>query len=206
MIGRFALWLSLALAWPAFGQVISDLDWVSPIHEGLAAVKQGNNWGFIDKEGVVKIEPREDLVSSKMSTEGVAEGEMEYPLFVEERCLIEQTIEGIRYFGFIDPSGKTVIEPGYVNATNFRNGFAIVTQYSKQVLGKNELLGKEVVNYQLEELVIDKKGDAVSLLMNSRTYVPNKIKGSPPEMNAYFLGERLVAVKGEDGKWSIYQF
>jgi hypothetical protein len=206
MKGRITLLLTLAFVWQGFGQVISDLDWVSPMHEGYAAVKKGNMWGFIDNDGVVKIEPRGDLVSSKMSAEGVAEGEMEYPVFIEGRCLVEQTFDGIRYFGFIDSSGKTIVEPGYVNATNFRNGFAIVTQYSKQVLGKNELLGKEVVNYQLEELIIDKKGEVVTALMNARTYVPNKIKGSPPDMNAYFLGERLVAVKGEDGKWSIFQF
>ncbi len=153
---RFALILSLALMWQGFSQVISDLDWVSPMHEGMAAVKKGNMWGFIDKDGSMKIEPREDLAPSKTSLSGVSEdSEMKYPIFVEGRCLIEQTFEGIRYFGFIDKQGKTVVEPGYINATNFRNGFAIVTQYSKQVLGKNNILGKDVVNYLAEELIID---------------------------------------------------
>ncbi len=203
----FALILSLVLVWQGFGQVISDLDWVSPMHEGLAAVKKGNMWGFIDKDGVTKIEPREDLVSSNTSFYGVSEdSEMEYPFFVEGRCLIEQTFDDIKYFGFIDKSGKTVVEPGYVNATNFRNGYAIVTQYSKQVLGKNELLGKDVVNYLAEELVIDDKGNVVTSLMNARTFVPNKVKGNPPEMHAYFIGERLVAVKGDSGKWSVLKF
>ena len=138
----FTLILGLVFIWQGYGQVISDLDWVSPMHEGLAAVKKGSMWGFIDKDGVTKIEPRKDLVSSKTSFYGISEdSEMEYPLFIEGRCLIEQSFDGIKYFGFIDKSGKTVVEPGYVNATNFKNGFAIVTQYSKQVLGKNELLG-----------------------------------------------------------------
>ncbi len=204
---RFALILSLALMWQGFSQVISDLDWVSPMHEGMAAVKKGNMWGFIDKDGSMKIEPREDLAPSKTSLSGVSEdSEMKYPIFVEGRCLIEQTFEGIRYFGFIDKQGKTVVEPGYINATNFRNGFAIVTQYSKQVLGKNNILGKDVVNYLAEELIIDNQGKVVTSLMNSRTFVPNKLKDSPPEMHAYFIGERLVAVKGDDGQWSIYKF
>ena len=149
---RIALILSLVFIGQGFGQVIGDLDWVSPMHEGLAAVKKGNMWGFIDKQG------------------------------------------------------KTVVEPGYVNATNFRNGFALVTQYSKQVLGKNNLLGKDVVNYLAEELIIDTKGEVITSLMNSRTFVPNKVKDSPPEMHAYFVGERLVAVKGDDGQWSIFKF
>lgn len=204
---RLALILSLIFIYQGFGQVIKDLDWVSPMHDGLAAVKKGNMWGFIDKDGVMKIEPREDIVSSKTSSSGVLEdNEMKYPLFVEGRCLIEQTFEGIRYFGFIDMQGKTVIEPGYINATNFRNGFALVTQYSKQVLGKNNLLGKEVVNYLAEEIIIDRAGEAITSLMNSRTFVPNKVKDSPPEMHAYFIGERLVAVKGDDGQWSIFKF
>lgn len=204
---RFALILSLAMVWQGFSQVIGDLDWVSPMHEGLAAVKKGSMWGFIDKDGVMKIEPRDDIVPSKTSFPGVLKGsEMEYPFFVEGRCLIEQTFEGIRYFGFIDKQGKIVVEPGYINATNFKNGFALVTQYSKEVLGKNNLLGKDVVNYLAEELIINNKGEVVTALMNARTFVPNKVKDSPPEMHAYFIGERLVAVKGDDGQWSIYKF
>lgn len=31
-------------------------------------------------------------------------------------------------------------------------------------------------------------------------------KGNPPEMHAYFIGERLVAVKGDSGKWSVLKF
>lgn len=204
---RFALLMSLVFIWQGFGQVISDLDWVSPMHEGLAAVKKGNMWGFIDKDGVMMIELREDIVSSKSSSSSLLDDpEFKYPVFVEGKCLIEQTFEGIRYFGFIDKQGKTVVEPGYINATNYRNGFALVTQYSKEVLGKNNLLGKDVVNYLAEELIIDNRGELVASLKNARTFVPNKVKESPPEMYAYFIGERLVAVKGDDGQWSIFKF
>ncbi len=199
--------LSLFFIWQGLAQVISDLDWISPMHEGLAAVKKGDMWGFIDKDGVINVDLRADLVAWKSASDpDSGDSDMTYPAFVEGRCLIEETIDGIRYFGFIDPQGKTVVEPGYINATNFRNGYAIVTQYSKEVLGKNELLGKDVVNYIVEEYIIDMDGKVVATLGNARTYVPKKAKGSSPDMYAYFLGDRLVAVKGENGKWSVFQF
>ena len=47
-------------------------------------------------------------------------------------------------------------------------------------------LGKDVVNYLAEELIIDPKGKRVTSLMNSRTFVPNKVKDLLPskEMTA----------------------
>jgi len=41
-------------------------------------------------------------------------------------------------------------------------------------------LGKDVVNYLAEELIIDPKGKVVTSLMNSRTFVPNKVKDLLP--------------------------
>jgi len=91
---RFALILSLALMWQGFGQVISDLDWVSPMHEGMAAVKKGNMWGFIDKDGSMKIEPREDLATSKTTLSGISEdSEMKYPRFVEGRASLNKLLK-----------------------------------------------------------------------------------------------------------------
>ena len=190
-----------------YSQVLSDLEMVSPFHNGLASVKKGDKWGFIDKSGDLVIDFRGDILGSPSASGLAASHElMEYPIFVEERCLIHKIVDGIEYFGFIDRSGQTVVEPKYVNATNYKNGFAMVTQYTRQVIGKNELLGKDVVVYHIEELVIDKSGKVAISLMNPRNYVPKKGKGTPPDMEASFLGDRMVAVKGEDGKWSVYKF
>ena len=199
--------ISLIFSLNGYSQVIKDLEMVSPIHDGLGSVKKGGQWGFIDEKGELVINFRDDIVSSPAMSGLAAKPEMrDYPQFVEDRCLIQKTEEGIVYFGFIDKKGEIVIEPQYVNATNFKNGLAIVTQYIRQVVGKNELLGKDVVNYQIEELVINDSGEVVSSLMNARNFVPSKVKGSPPEMQARFLGAGIVAVKGEDGKWAVNKF
>ncbi len=199
--------ISIVFLLNGYGQVIDDLEMANPFQEGLASVKKGDHWGFIDEKGDLVIKYRDDLVPSP-SASGLAASEQwkSYPAFTEERCLIHEVREGIEYFGFIDKEGRTVIEPQYVNATNFKNGHAIVTQYTRQVVGRNELLGKDVVNYQVEELIIDKSGKVVTSLMNARNFVPSKVKKTPPDMQARFLGKGIVAVQGEEGKWAVYKF
>ena len=166
--------ISIFLIFNGYCQVIDNLEMANPYQDGLASVKKGDQWGFIDEKGDLVIAYRDDLVSSP-STSGLAASEewKSYPAFREGRCLIHEMREGIQYFGFIDKQGRTVVEPNYVNATNFRDGYAIVTQYTRQVVGRNELLGKDVVNYQAEELVIDKTGMVVTSLMNPRNFVPS---------------------------------
>ncbi len=45
--------------------IIEELDEVSPFHEGLAAIRRDTKWGFIDTEGNLVIEFRDDLVWSE---------------------------------------------------------------------------------------------------------------------------------------------
>ena len=40
---------------------VKDLDQVTEFHEGLAAVRKGSQWGFIDQAGKLVIEFRDDL-------------------------------------------------------------------------------------------------------------------------------------------------
>ncbi|MFT7252255.1 MAG: hypothetical protein ACI9FW_002015, partial [Flavobacterium sp.] len=40
-----------------------NIDYISPFYDGVAAVKKGNNWGFMDKKGTIIINFRNDLVS-----------------------------------------------------------------------------------------------------------------------------------------------
>ncbi|MGI9552355.1 MAG: WG repeat-containing protein, partial [Aurantibacter sp.] len=67
---------------------ISGLDEVAPFNEGLAAVRKGNEWGFINKEGILVIDFRGDLHwdkgadTSKSDITGIR-----YPVFKEGRCM-----------------------------------------------------------------------------------------------------------------------
>jgi hypothetical protein len=71
--------------------------------------------------------------------------------------------DGIQFIGYINAKGKTVIEPQFLNATNFKEGAAIVLKLIReQSSGMNELM-KNLVSYHYFEVVIDKDGGNKSI-------------------------------------------
>lgn len=87
-----------------FSQSIENVDFISPFSNDVAAIKQGDKWGSMDKKGTLVINFRYDLVTTKIDNAN-------YPIFSNERCNISNEKDGIAYFGYIDKSGKTVIDP-----------------------------------------------------------------------------------------------
>ena len=61
-------------------QTLENIDFISPFHDGLSAVKKGNNWAFVDQKGSIIIDFREDLVKTK-TDKGY------YPLFSNGKCI-----------------------------------------------------------------------------------------------------------------------
>jgi len=187
---------------PANSQIMKEIDQVSSFNEGLAAIKKGDQWAFMDMEGNIVIDFRDDLVAVEGDNNG-----NKYPVFHNERALISLTENNVTYYGYIDTSGKDVILAEFVNATSFKDGYALVMHYSKEVVGQNKLLGKDVVSYQIEEFVIDTNGKTMTPMLNTRNYVPEKMKsGKKPEFTTVFLGKQIVGVKTDDQKWEIYKF
>lgn len=184
-------------------QIIKDIDEVSPFHEGLSAIKKADQWAFINNKGVKVIDFRNDLVTSKTE-----ETSKSYPVFRDERCLIRKLIDGVYHFGYIDNNGKEIITPQYLNATNFKSGYAIVIVLEKEVIGFNESLGKNVVSYTLKEYIIDTSGITVKHLDNARNYVKSKYKDNKlPSFYSKFIGPHLIAVQTTDAlKYNIYKF
>ena len=41
-------------------QTLEDLEYISPFNNDLAAIKKGNEWGFIDQDGKIIIDYRND--------------------------------------------------------------------------------------------------------------------------------------------------
>jgi hypothetical protein len=198
----FLLLLGFIIYIPVNSQLITGLDEVSPFNEGLAAVKKGDQWAFMDKQGAIALDFRDDLVATSQK-----EGDIKAPVFKNGRALISRTEENITYFGYIDKSGKEVVKSIYVNATPFKNGFAVVMGYSKEVVGRNKVLGKNVVSYEIEEFVIDLNGKAMTPMLHTRNYVPDKMKsGKSPDFTTIMLGARMVAVKTSEQKWEVYKF
>ncbi len=194
--------ITCAMIFPFMGssQIIQNIDEVTPFHEELAAIKKEDKWAFIDTKGKLVIDYRDDLVMSKTHKKGT-----DYPYFKGGLCLIKQKVNGIDYYGYINKNGEITIKPQYLNATNFKNGHAIVLKVAKEELGRNDLLDKKVVSYSYDEIVIDATGNSKTFLMGPVHLVYKKDRlRTPPTIQSYFLSSNLVASQSKDNGWKIY--
>ena len=107
---------------------------VDNFSEGLAAVKQTEKYGFIDKTGKWIIEPQFDDVH------GFSEG------------LAAVSKKG--KYGFIDKNGQWIIVPQFKNARNFSEGLAAAQKNNKY--GFIDKTGKWIIEPQFEDA--DNKG------------------------------------------------
>ena len=178
-------------------QTFENLDYISPFSNGVAAIKKGNEWGFIDPEGNLIVDFRNDLVLTKT-------GNATYPIFSNEKCLIAHQKDGILYYGYIDKTGKTVITPQFLNATNFEYDKALVLKVEKETIGYNDIFKKDVVNYHYFEVVIDENGNSLDHLTQLALHISPKYSKSkePPVITSKFISDNLIAVKSDENKWN----
>lgn len=185
-----------------YSQLSESNDIVTPFKGDIAAVKKGNKWGFINKEG--------DLVVSYSSNFVLTETKElsnPFPVFYDDRCLIKKQIDGVYNYGYINTEGKEIISPTFLNASNFKDGYAIVVQLLKDSIGFNKVLQKNVFSYKIEEYVIDKSGATIKYLENPLNYDTSKMKSAtPPKIRSKFIAPHLVAVLKKNKKWDIYKF
>ncbi len=188
-----------------FSQILNDIDEVYPFNEGIAAVKKGNQWCFINKKGETVIDFRNDFVLTKNIDK--LNNLVYYPVFKNDRCLIAKLEGDVYYYGYIDKSGNNIVKPQYLNASNFENGYAIVIKTSKVVVGFNKVLDKNVVSKKIEVFIIDTSGGIVKYLENPRAddTLSRKPK-TPPAFHSKVIAPHIVAVQKKDDKWDIYEF
>lgn len=193
------LLLVLPLSFSA--QQIEKIDEITPFHEGLAGIRQGQSWGFINKQGEKIIDFRDDMVWNSQVIKNIS-----YPYFDSSRCMITSSNEGINYYGYMDYNGKNVISPKYLNATAFENGFAIVIKMYKEESSSTTVLEKMIVNYSFNEVLIDPSNKVVMVLRGPLNLLFSKEKlENPPEIRSKILSKDLVAVKNEKDQWEIYK-
>jgi hypothetical protein len=188
----------LLLPLMGFGQTIENIDYISPFHNDVAAIKKGNEWGFIDLDGKIIVDFRDDLAHTKTD-------DATYPIFSNERCLITHQKEGVFYYGYIDKTGKTIIIPQFLNATNFENEKALALKVEKQIIGYNDIFKKDVVSYHYFEVIIDKEGKTIEHLTQLAIHVSPKDKNdkNPPAISSRLISDKLIAIKGSNNKWHI---
>src|SRR6478735_5263259 len=117
----------------------SALEEICPFSEGLAAIKIGDAWGYVDRQGKLAIAP--SFAEAKGFSEnyaGVAKGGK---------------------WGFIDRSGKLVVPMSYIAISNFSEGLASVTVDEKT--GYIDAGGQLVIQYQFSQAGDFKDGVAV---------------------------------------------
>lgn len=182
----------------AFTQTTEELDFIAPIYDGVAAVKKDNAWGFINDKGVIIINFRDDLVLTKTN-------DGNYPIFKNDRCLIVEKREGITYFGYIDKTGETVIEPKFLNAFNFNDNHAIVLKLITEVIGINEVLKKRVVYHKYFEVIINLDGHIKEYLNPKGVPVvlDKKFLKEPPKITSRFISKNIIAIMNEHKKWVV---
>ncbi|WP_405575736.1 WG repeat-containing protein [Winogradskyella sp. Asnod2-B02-A] len=179
-------------------QSIENIDFISPLHNEVSAIKKDGKWAFVNQKGDLIIDFRTDLVAEE-NEDGT------YPVFYNDRCKIVEVKAGISYFGFINKSGETVIDPQFLNTTNFKEGIAIALKVNKQVIGENTALDKEMVNHRYFEVLINTEGkDIYYLNQDGVNVVLDKdfLIGVPNIMSKY-IAENLYAVKQKDNTWTL---
>ncbi len=146
--------------WPLTmsAQSLNNIEFIAPFEGELAAVKKGDQWSFITSEGKLLFDFRNDLVATAI-------GEKSYPVFKDNRCLISVIENGISYFGYIDKKGETIIEPQFLNASNFNKSRALVLKLDKEQQGESvNALGQAIVKHSYVHVVIDQQGNFLKYL------------------------------------------
>lgn len=192
------VWIWFMLPMVLWTQSLENIDFISPFHNDMAAIQKDGNWAFINEDGTQIMPFRTDLVLTE-NDDGT------YPMFNDDRCPIVEVKEGISYFGFIDSSGKTVIEPQFLNTTDFNDGIAIALKLDKQVIARNKALGKDVVNYRYFEVLINTDGEITYYLTQDGVNVvlDKDFLRAIPQITSERIAENLFAVRNKNRSWNI---
>jgi hypothetical protein len=137
-----------------------QFDYVFNFSEGVAKVRNGKNFGFIDKKGTVVKKPENIIVVSEGFKEGMAGVNINGKYgFINRwgKVVIKPEFDSVQDFseglavvsingksGFINKAGETVIKTDYDSAKNFNDGLAMVQINDKW--GYIDKSGKIVIN------------------------------------------------------------
>ena len=192
------------LPFACFAQELKGLDEITPFSEGLAAVRQGNQWGFINEEGALVIDFRSDLVWNKDADTSKSDiSGIRYPIFNEGRCLITKNVEdGVPIYGFIDAEGKTVIEPQFLNVYPFKDGYTTGVLFDRTLKGENEFKLK-IYEFKFFDVLLAASGEIEAYFEKRQNIQMTKRRYVRPFIGAKMLNENLVAVHLKDKGWEI---
>ncbi|MGI9547389.1 MAG: WG repeat-containing protein [Flavobacteriaceae bacterium] len=186
-------------------QSLDIVDEITPFSEGLAAVRMGEKWGFVDSDGKLVIDFRDDLVWNKeVNARANDVTGIPYPIFKNGRCMIKQSLEdeGITVYGFINTEGETVIPPEYLNVTEFGQDYAVGILLTKTFRGQNKFQ-LNIYEYKFSEVILDISGDIMLLIAQRDNILMDKRRYELPGLTGKYLSKNLMAVKTNKNTWEL---
>ena len=200
----FLLATILLLPLALFAQNLDGIDEIGSFNEGLAPVRKGNQWGFINEEGTLVIDFRTDVYWNKNADPSKSDvSGIRYPTFKEGRCLITKKIEdGIPVFGFIDTKGNVILEPSLLNVYPFENGYTTGILFEKVFRGNNEFKLK-IYDFKFFDVLLNSSGEIVEYYDRRHNIHLTKRRYKLPVIGAKKLAGELVAVYRKDKGWEI---
>ena len=102
----------------------------------------------------------------------------------------------------MDTTGKIVIKPEFLNATQFESGYAVAIYERSSLRGKNEFQ-LQIYDYDFTEVILNKAGEMIWPVQERQTIIMSKNKYQLPELHTKILAQDLLAVKGRDNLWKI---
>ena len=205
---RFHILIVLLLPFLVNAQELKELSYIGALSDGFAPVSKDGKWGFINAEGVLVVEFRDDLITNPEVTKtrdlGIAS--QKYPVMQENRAIIKNSKDGVNYYGFINENGRIIIEPEFLNVSTFKNGFALALKVDEEEIGRNKALDKRIISYKYDVVLIDTKGEVVKYLSGPFpvSISREKLREAPP-ITARFLGDKIIGVRGPDKLWEIFK-
>jgi len=183
-------------------QLPENLDYVSPFHEGFAAVQKENKWAFVDSTGNIAIDFRDDFYWNKDAQASYNDiRAIAYPQFSSGRCVVQKMMDDIPMFGFIDTSGKLVIEHKFLNVAPFENGLTTGIIFEKVFRGKNEF-NLDIYEFKFHEVLMDADGNIIEFLNRRHNIQMTKRRYEMPEIQSKILNKHLITFK-KDNYWEI---
>ena len=126
---------------------------IESFNEGFAAFEENNNYGFIDKKGVVVIKPKFKIRYYENTAIDIAY-DFPPPFFSEGLCAIALSFSEEKkelLYGYINKNGKIVLKPKWLYVSPFKEGLAIVIdiQGNRYYINK---LGTIILNLKSDEI------------------------------------------------------
>lgn len=203
-IAYVVLGIVFALPIASIAQSLDGIDEIAPYNEGLAAVRKGNQWGFMNEEGTLVIDFRDDVYWNKDADTAKSDVTgVRYPMFHEGRCLITKNVEdGVPLYGFIDTEGNTVIEPRFLNIYPFKDGYTTGVLFDKTLKGKNEF-NFNIYEFKFFDVLVNTTGKVEAYFDRRQNIQMTRKRYQLPAIGAKLLVNGVVAVHHKDKGWEV---